>query len=470
MSLRSRLSLIVRAATGRYTEQTARAAFGLLSGLYPSVVGPAPERGTAERLAGYNTMPWLRAPLDRIGYLVGSTTWELYATKRQPAGASEGRYYRPRRIQRAQMATIRKRLMDQRADAGELVEIESHPLLDLLDKPNPFHTGLDLMKLVQTYIDLVGECYLIKQRDTLGVVVSLYPVPAHWVLWTPTPMAPFFQCQWRGWRGTIPETEMLWLKQTDPVEPYGRGSGLGKALGDELDTDEYAAKHVRSFFYNGARPDFLVWPKGGEPAKDSEVRRLEQDWTAKNQGFWRAFKPYFLTREAGVYEFQKDFSKLQMTELRQFERDLIINVFGMSPEALGVSIGADRAHAEAAEYQLAKNVVQPRQEFLRATLQERLVPEFDDRLILDYASQVDEDRAAQQAAAIASPWALTVDEWRGLMGKPPLENDGGAIHVMPLSVQLVRDIAEEAETQAVAAEMAEDAALEVPPEPQEPAA
>jgi HK97 family phage portal protein len=459
MSVRTRFSLMLRAVTGRYNEDSARAAFGLLSGIYPAATGALPVRGTAEQLDAYNSMPWLRAPVDRIGYLVGSTCWELYATKRTPGTGRQAKFYRAQHIQRAMESVTRKRLMADRRNQGELVEIDTHPLLDLLDRPNPFHTGLDLMKLVQTYQDLVGETYLVKQRDGLGVLSALYPVPAHWVISTPTPSNPTFRVSWRGWQGQIPETEMLWIKHPDPTDPYGRGSGLGKTLSDELDTDEYAAKHVRSFFYNGARPDFMAWPKGNEPAKDSEVRRLEQDWTNKNQGFWRAFKPYFLTREMGVYEFEKDFSKLQMKELREFQRDLIINVFGMSPEALGVSIGADRAHAEAAEYQLTKNVVLPRQEFLRATLQERLVPEYDERLILDFVSPVQDDKQAQLEAAKVAPYSLMVDEWRGLAGQQPLEDEAGQVHVLPINVQLVRNIGDETDLQEAQAETP----VEVPP-------
>jgi HK97 family phage portal protein len=459
MSVRTRFSLMLRAVTGRYTDDSARAAFGLLSGIYPAATGALPVRGTAEQLDAYNSMPWLRAPVDRIGYLVGSTCWELYATKRTPGAGRQAKFYRAPHIQRAMESVTRKRLMADRRNQGELVEIETHPLLDLLDRPNPFHTGLDLMKLVQTYQDLVGETYLVKQRNGLGVLSALYPVPAHWVISTPTPSNPTFRVSWRGWQGQIPETEMLWIKHPDPTDPYGRGSGLGKTLSDELDTDEYAAKHVRSFFFNGARPDFMAWPKGNEPAKDSEVRRLEQDWTNKNQGFWRAFKPYFLTREMGVYEFEKDFSKLQMKELREFQRDLIINVFGMSPEALGVAIGADRAHAEAAEYQLTKNVVLPRQEFLRATLQERLVPEYDERLILDFVSPVQDDKQAQLEAAKVAPYSLMVDEWRGLAGQQPLENEAGQVHVLPINVQLVRNIGDETDLQETQAETP----VEVPP-------
>jgi len=35
--------------------------------------------------------------------------------------------------------------------------------------------------------------------------------------------------------------------------PTGGGAGVAEALADELDTDEFAAKFTKSFFFNRAR-------------------------------------------------------------------------------------------------------------------------------------------------------------------------------------------------------------------------
>ena len=44
----------------------------------------------------------------------------------------------------------------------------------------------------------------------------------------------------------MPPEDVIVFKDPDPANPYGRGSGIGKALGDELDTDEFAAQHIEN--------------------------------------------------------------------------------------------------------------------------------------------------------------------------------------------------------------------------------
>jgi hypothetical protein len=90
---------------------------------------------------------------------------------------------------------------------------------------------------------------------------------------------------------------------------------------------------------------------------------------------------------------------------------------------------SNRSTIDAADFLMARYVLEPRLEFLRTTLQERFVPEYDERLIVEYVDPAVEDRAQQLEAATAAPWAMTVDEWRALQGAPPLEDkEAGALH------------------------------------------
>jgi hypothetical protein len=73
-------------------------------------------------------------------------------------------------------------------------------------------------------------------------------------------------------------------------------------------------------------------------------------------------------------------------------------------------------------------------------MQERLVPHFDERLILDYESPVTRDHELELQAGQIAPFALSVDEWRARMGEAPLDGDKGTIHmvsatVMPMTLE-----------------------------------
>ncbi len=405
---------------------------GMMAGIFPGAVGTPPKRGTRELLDAYNTMPWLHAVVNKVSRSVASTTWQLYR-----AGNA-------RAIQRAG-PDVRKGMLKQ----AELVEVETHPVLDLLDNANEFLTGLTARQLTQIYLDLTGEAFWLLERNGAGRPVEYWPIPPDWVLDTPTPDKEAFRVSFRGWQGEIPKSEIIWMFEPDPVNPYSRGSGTGRALADELETDEYASKHVKSWFYNRARPDIIISADGLTP---QDTARLEEDWLRKSQGFWKAYKPYFMSRKVDIQALSQSFESMQLVDLRKYERDTIVQVYGVPPEILGIIESSNRATIASAELLYSKWVIQPRLEFLRAVLQEKLVPEFDDRLIIDYVSPVSEDKEYNLQVAQAAPWSLTVDEWREMQGLEPLADGAGKVYMMPYNLYPSRGLGS---VQAVETESAE---------------
>lgn len=427
---------------GDFPRDAAKDAYGLLQGVYPAGRGEPPPRGTQERLEGYNQMPWLRTCAECVADAVSSVQWQLFVQKKA------GKIVRNRAFQRGdwkQRALIKAELQDR----NELVEVENHPFLDLvIDKGNSFLTGQATRKTTQLHIDLAGEAFWLKQRAAgglmNGVVTAVWPIPPHWILGTPTPTHPFFRVGFRAWIGDIPATEMLWMANPNPVFPYGRGTGLAGALSDELETDEYASRFLKQYFYNDATPPFIVSPKGDGQTSvitDIEARRLEQSWLNKLQGYWKAHKPIFATRALDVKEFKRDLRSMQMVQLREHERDVVFQVFRIPPELFGVLAHSNRATVDLADFIFNTKVITPRLDFLRSNLQEKLLPEYDDRLILDYISPVAEDKNQQLAAATVAPWALTVDEWRSRAGEAALENGSGNVHMVAFTLQPLANLA-----------------------------
>lgn len=430
LSLKDRFRLLGKAALGVMSESAQHDIFGMLSGIQPGGQGQPPPKGTQQFLEAYSQMPWLRAVAGRVASSVAQTEWQLYVEKKKGAPKAT----RNALIQRAGPANRRKMIKSSK-DRGDATQIESHVMLDTLNNANSFQTGDAMWKVTMLHVDLVGEAFWVKERDGLGTVVGLWPLPPHWVLNTPTPVNPTFRVGFRSWRGLIPDTEVIWFSDPNPVNPYGRGSGTAQALGDELETDEYAAKHTKAFFYNRARPDLLVYPKNGQTMRTADAQRMEEDWLNHNQGFWRAFKPYFLNREVGVTQLEQNFRSLQLVQIREFERNSIIQMFGMPPELLGVVENSNRATIDAADYLFSRYVVQPRLEFLRAVLQERLVPEYDERLIIDYVSPIQDDKELELKALTVAPWSVNLNEWRQRVNAEPLPDEQGKVFVFPNTVK-----------------------------------
>ena len=98
------------------------------------------------------------------------------------------------------------------------------------------------------------------ERNALGTPIALWPVPPSWVRRTPNAKHPFYTIHGMYGAGLassdidIPASEVLYFKDPDPANPYGRGSGIAKSLNDEIEIDDYASKHLKAFFYNRAKP------------------------------------------------------------------------------------------------------------------------------------------------------------------------------------------------------------------------
>src|SRR3972149_5864807 len=238
-SFAERLRTPTRAAVGLFSDDAAKQAFGLLQGIFPGAAGAPPARGARERAAAYADMPWLHAVADKVSAAFAAVEWQLKFVK--PAGAP--RAVRVKALQRLggdyTFMRARQARLKILKEAGDLVEIAEHPLLDdVLDKGNDYMTGLAVRKVTALHWDLEGEAVWLQERNGLGRPAGVWQLPPHWVMATPTPSHRFFRVSFRGWQGNIPDTEILWMANPNPENPYGRGTGLARALADERETDE----------------------------------------------------------------------------------------------------------------------------------------------------------------------------------------------------------------------------------------
>jgi hypothetical protein len=342
LPLSSRIRIAARAIASifdRGDAQSQKMLAGVLSGrAFP------PPRGTKQFLEAYSTMPWLRAVTERVANLCSSVTWRLYVPdiQRRGEGADPPRApgvsprppggqdiaVRKKWIQRAGEDPRRKAL-EYLAASGNLREITEHPMLDLLQGTNSYLTGQSIRKLLHIHMDTVGTALWLKQRNLKGAPDGVWPIPPHWVVQHPTPDSRTFKVSFSGWNQDIPETDILWFNDPDPANPYGWGTGVAKSLADEFDTDEAAAKHVASFFYNRGHPDLLI---SGEGVSGDVIRQLEDAWLgAMRQRAGMYKKPLFADHEVKVQEIGQSFEQMQLVPLRQHERDTIIQVFGIPP-------------------------------------------------------------------------------------------------------------------------------------------
>jgi hypothetical protein len=391
-----------------------------------------PKKGVREILKAYSEMPWLRAITHKIGVAVGQTDWRLYRTK--PIAKSEQfpSVY-TRRMNNYSMRT-RRQMLKAAVDIDKVEEIFDHPLLDLLYYGNPSLSGNVVLQVTQIHLDLVGEGYWLTEKNGLGAPTSIWPLPPDWIKDFPTLKHPFYSISSHAsGEVEVPVTEVVRFKDPDPSDPYGRGSGMAKSLGDELEIDEATAKHIKAFFYNRARPDIII---SGDSIGKDDAKRLEEKWLAKSQGFWKAFKPMFFSRKIDVQTLTHTFENTQLVELRKQQRDMFISVVGAPPEKFGNVSESKRSTVHAADLFWNQDIVEPRSERLRLPIQIQLVSQFGNDLILDFHTPVRQDDDFALLVMKSAAYAFTINDWRSRAGKPALPGAIGDKLLIPNALNL----------------------------------
>ncbi len=418
---------------GKDVMQIKSPGFGGLLTMIRARVTTAPSRGSTELLHSYATQPWVRAVVGKISEGVAATEWRAFK--------SPGKDKQERGKAAAKFARSTPRARTRMLKEMDFEPIPYHPIVEVMDAGNEFHEGYVLSELTQVHQELIGEGFWLKERDGRNQPVALWNLPPTWIQGTPVPgtEVDFFTIRVDGAISKIPSTEVIWFQKPSALTPYRRGVGVGHALADEMDVDEYTSKMIKQFMVGGAIPDILVTADGLSP---ENTKRLEEDWIQKSQGFWRRFKPHFLNKKVEVVKLTSTFRELELPKLRTFQRDTIVQTWGVSPEILGIVENSNRATIEGAFFQFSRWVLVPRLEFKRVTLQARLVPDFGDpSLVLDYVSPVEEDRAHVLSVMTARADAFTIDEWREEAGRPELADDQGKVYATTFTTRYVRELA-----------------------------
>lgn len=400
-----------------------------------------PKLGTRQILEAYSTMPWLRAVTNKVSWEVGTTRWQLFTKTK---GGSK--ILRDEILAKADFFE-RERLIKAGLKSGDVKELDAHPMLDFLAAGPPsflpktpmYFNGTTAMQLTQTHLDLVGEAPWILERDGLKTPTNWSPMPPNWLQEVPNPRYPMFRfVSPYGTREMDPK-DVAWFYHPDPSNPYKRGTGTGMALADELETDKYLALYLRSFFFNDAKPPFMVSVDG---ADSPELKRLDSWWQQKHSGRDRWWKPAFIGKKVDVHELGNSLKDNGVPELRKAQRDVIIQVYGVSPEVFGINESSNRAVAETAQYMFQSMVKLPRCEFLRTCLQDRIVPEFDDRLIVGFPNPVSADKAYELDVMKANPAAYFADDFRVRSGHEELPGGDGKVHLVPFNVTAHKTLAD----------------------------
>ena len=250
------------------------------------------------------------------------------------------------------LSTCTGKLFRVNPETGEETEIESHPFLDFMAKPNPLYemSAAACWRLLQIYLELKGEGYFVYEFDAAGRPAEIWPLPTSWGQETPYIGHPYYEVKTTsGNILQVPVDDVFYMKELNPLDPYKRGLGSAEALADEIETDEYAAKFQKKFFYNDATPSTLIAMPGSS-----------KDQRAWFRGPFNSHGIATIDGEVTVTKLAENMKDMDMMQGREFLRNAVLEHFGVPREIMGITENSNRATSDAAQYIYASNVLMPR--------------------------------------------------------------------------------------------------------------
>lgn len=291
-----------------------------------------------------------------LGLLWGTAAPDLYANKRIAAYKSW-------------VATCVSAISDDVADTiwhlekktakGQWERVE-HEAMDLLNnKANPIQSGTDLMFATSAYLKLDGNSFWWVIKDRGNKIREIWPLdPSKIVVKVNKDnlVSHYETMDSGGRKQRLDVTEIIHHKLFNPQNLY-RGMGVVEQAALAIDTDEFAAKWNRNFFFNEAMPSAAL--ETDQELTKEQAQLIEATWKDKHQGVGNAHKIAILhsgLKFSPVNPSQRD---MEFLEQRRYGRDEILAMFRVPKMILGIVEDVNRANAEASDYIFAKRVVKP---------------------------------------------------------------------------------------------------------------
>jgi HK97 family phage portal protein len=338
----------------------------------------------------------------------------------------------------SEVANIQLRLYQVSGEDHE--EQDEHPLLDLLDNPNPLMTGIELKYTIIAHLELTGNVYgfldgVSNDKTPPRAIHLLNPGRVRVKLNKSS--FPYtishYEYTFDGKVYSFKPYQILHIKYPDPSDPFV-GIGVPQTIPTWIDADNYAMEYNRKFFINGANIGMYLQT---ETNVEGQIDRIKQGFRDAYSGVENAHKIPALPKgvkleHSGVTQRDMDFAKLT-----DATRDRILAGFRVSKTILGTAESdTNRATAETADYVFSKRTIKPKMLLVISYLNEFLVPRYGDDLYLTFIDPTPEDKAArmdEMSKAAGQMPVMTQNEARQTyLGLGPV--DGGDQLMVPTSM------------------------------------
>ena len=278
-------------------------------------------------------------------------------------------------------------------------EIDSHPLLDLLNNPSPNFGQVEFFQAVYAYLLISGNSYILQNGPDTGEPQELYPLRPDRIRIQPAQMGNLPSAYNYMLGGKIVESyqvdrktgqsKVKHIKLFNPLDDY---YGLSPIMAASMDIDQHnlSNKHNVALLQNGARPSGAVVfkPKdetGGDvQLTDSQRNQILSDLNQRFQGPNNAGRPLLLEGDFDWKSMGMSPKDMDFTSLKNFSARDIALVYGVPSQLVGVPDSQTYSNLAEARLALYTETVLPLMDRIQSDMNEWLTPQFGDDLKLHY--------------------------------------------------------------------------------------
>lgn len=290
--------------------------------------------------------------------------------------------------------------------------VENHPLIDLLNNPNPYQTKFDLIEQTIINLELFGNAYWLVDFNSFNVPSQLQILCSKFMV--PNIDNGVIMNYTYGGTQTIETKNIIHLQCPNPSNPL-IGMGSLQASFTAYSLLRSSNEYDQAMFDNMGIPSVLITSKS-KVAKEVKDKFIA-DWKNKYGGTNKSGSIGFLDGEIEIKTLGYPQKDTTIVSTREYAIQEIASIFGI-PMSMIKGDATNKASAEAGLYEFAKFTLSPKLARISQQLTKQLASLYDPNLIIAFANPVPDDveQLITKVDVLLKYNVITPDEARKIIG------------------------------------------------------
>ena len=324
--------------------------------------------------------------------------------------------------------------------AGDNV-LETHPVLTLIDRPNPLQSHSEFFESIFSYLLLSGNCYILKVGADIGTPKELHLLRPDRIKikgsGKPIPTSYEYVINGRTQQvypieETTGNSDIKQIKLFNPLDDYYGMSPMSPAA-IEIDQHNMSSNHNINLLSNGARPSGAVVFKPQDDAgfsvnlTESQRQQMLSDINNRFSGTQNSGRIALLEGDFNFIEMGLSPKDMDFLNLKHMAATDIAMCFGVPSQLVGVPDAQTYSNVAEARLALYEETIIPHLRKIESDLNEWLVPMFGEGLMfcfdIDKIPALAERtrRTYENVNSAVAQGIMTRNEAREAIGLSPIE-------------------------------------------------